>query len=154
MSRKEFTITEENGKTVKLAIRKLNIEDYEGADKSYASKVGMLVRESTKKNKFLLRSEIDKFLKERGIWSIEDDNKIIKLRKDVEDNLNKLRRGGVKLSEGRSVAISTMEKRNEIVQIMQKRQTFDDTTIESMATSEKAEYLTYCCIVYADTGDQ
>lgn len=153
MSRKEFVVQEDSGKDITLAIRKPLYEDHEESDKIYAAKVASLVRESNKR-KILLRSEVDTFLRDHGIWSREDEKQIETLQLEIETLLNKLRKGGAKLSEGRTIAIEVMDKRKAIVKIMSKRQLFDDTTIESISENERNDYLIYLCTVYADSGKQ
>jgi hypothetical protein len=152
MNRKEFTITEDSGKEVVLCVRTPQYEDIEAADKVYASKIASLVRESGGK-RLLLRSQVNDFLKTSGVWTDEDETKIQTLNDEIDVLLTKLRKGGLKMSEGRELAIATMEKRKEIVRVSSKRQIFDDTTIESVAEAEKMDYLVYSCTVYSDSGD-
>jgi hypothetical protein len=152
MQRKEFTVEEGNNKEVKLCVRQPQYEDVEQADKIYASKVASLVRESVGR-KLLLRSDLERFLKESGVWTDRDEAKVKELNKEIEGVLNQLRKGGLKVSELRKLCIDVMDRRKEIVQIMNKRQIFDDTTIESIAENERADYLVYSSTVYADSGD-
>jgi hypothetical protein len=152
MNRKEFTIVEESGKEVKLCIRTPQYEDLELSDKVYAEKIASLLRENAGK-RLLLRSQVTDFLKSTGVWTQEDEDKIEQLNTEIDDLLAKLRKGGLKVSEGRKLAIDTMEKRKDIVRISGKRQIFDDTTIEAFAENEKIDYLVYICTVYADTGE-
>lgn len=151
MNRKEFTIVEPNGKEVKLSVRTPVYEDSESADKVYATKVAQLIRESGKR-KLLLRSELDKFLKETGVWTEEDQKTIDIINADVDAMLSKLKRGGLKLSEGRKIAIDVLDKRKEIVRIMNKRQIFDDTTIEAIAENEKNDFMIFTLTVHAEDG--
>ena len=148
---KEFTIVDTNKKNIKLVIRKPNYEDIEQADKVYAVKVASLVRENSNK-RLLLRSQIDDFLKQAGIWTKDDDTKVRKLHSEINSLISKIAGGGMKLSEGRKICIDVMQKRREIIQTTMKRQVFDDTTIESMAEAEKIDYFIYSCTVYSDSG--
>lgn len=152
MSRQEFTVEEGNGKKVKLAVRQAQYQDYEESDQVYATKVASLVKESSPRRKMLLRSDVDKFLRANGVWTEDDENAVSKLREEIDANLAKLSKGGIKRSEGRQLALEITDKRREIVRMMSKRQVFDDVTIESMAENEKVDYLIYCCTVYADSG--
>lgn len=147
--RKEITIKESSGKEVKLFVKKPNYDEVDEADKVYATKVASLVRQNGNK-KLLLRSEIDKYLRETGVWTTEDEKKVAEVNKQIEDLLTKLRKGGLKLSEGRKLCLDIFDKRNEIVRIMSKRRIFDDTTIEAMAESDRVDYLVYVCTVYED----
>ena len=151
MNRMEFTIQEENGKEIKLAIRRPQYDDIDEADKVYASKVARSVREKGNK-KLLLRSEIDSFLRETGVWTEVDEKAVSSVQKEIDECLGKLKKGGIKLSEGRQLCLDINDKRKEVMRIMSKRQIFDDTTIESMAEAERTDYLVYTCTVYADSG--
>ena len=153
MSRQEFTVEEGSNKKVKLAIRQAQYQDYEEADHIYATKIAALVKESSPRKKLLLRSDVDKFLKANGVWTQEDEDNVAKFRTEIEANLAKLNKGGMKRSEGKQLAMEITDKRREIIRIMTKRQIFDDVTIESMAENEKVDYLIYICTVYADSGD-
>src|SRR5688572_9847867 len=133
MSRQEFTVDSGNGKQVKLTVRTAQYQDYEEADQVYATKVASLVKESSPRKKLLLRSDVDKFLRLNGVWTEEDETAVIRLRGEIEANMAKLSKGGMKRSEGRQLALEITDKRREIVRLMNKRQVFDDVTIESMA---------------------
>lgn len=152
MDRKEITIIEDNNQEVKLVIRKPQFEDIEAADRIYASKVSSLIREGGTK-KLLLRRQLDEYLKSSGVWTQEDETKLNSLQNEIDNLLNRLRRGGISLKEGRSIAIQISSKRGELVRLNNKRQVFDDITIESMAESERFDYLVYACTVYKDSGD-
>lgn len=148
---KDFVVTE-NDKEINLTVKTPSLEDIEASDRVYAAKIASLIRED-KKKKLLLRSELDTFLRDSGVWTKTDEDKVFKLRKDIDTLLGELRKGGKKLTDGRTAAIAVMDKRNEIFTLMRKRQIFDDATIESVAENEKAEYFIYACTVYSETGD-
>lgn len=152
MDRQEFTIKESTGKEIKLCVRVPQYEDLESSDKVYAAKIASLVRENVGK-RLLLRSQVNDFLKSTGVWTDEDEKKIDQLNNEIDALLGKLRKGGLKIGEGREIAIETMEKRKDIVRLSSKRQIFDDTTIEAVAETEKMDYLIYSCTVYADSGN-
>lgn len=154
MQSKDFTVIEENGKEVLLSIKIPEYEDIEESDRVYAAKVSELIKESTNKRKILLRRDLDKFLKDGGFWTDEDEKNIDGLQRDIDILLTKMKKGGSKLSDGRKWAIQTMDKRREIVRIMDKKRLFDDSTVEAMAENEKNDYLIYCSTVYVSNGDR
>ena len=150
-NRKEFICKDQNDVEIKLAVKSPNQEDMEEADKAYSAKIATLVRETGKK-KLLLRSEVDKYLKESGVWGEEDTKAIAKLDGEIDDLLLQLRAGGIKLSQGRKICIDILDKRKELMRINSKRQIFDNTTIESSAETEKIDYYIYACTVDSVTG--
>ncbi len=154
MKTKDFTITEDSGKEVKLSVKPPQNEDFEESDKVYGARIAALIRESSgpTSRKLLMRSKVEEFLRDQGVWSEEDEKNVRALQEEVDSLLTQIRRGGIKLSDGRELAIKVMDKRKEIVRIMSKRQMFDDSTIEAIAESEKVDYLIYACTVYAQDG--
>jgi ribosomal protein L17 len=152
MKRKDFVIKEADDKESMLSVKIPDYEQLEEADKVYASKVASLVRESGKR-KLLLRQEVDTFIRETKIWTTEDEDKVAELNIEIDGLLNKLRKGGLKVSEGREICIKIGDKRKEMVSITQKRQIFDDTTIESLSESERTDYLIYSSTVSAESGN-
>lgn len=151
MNRKEFTITEGNNEEVKLAVRQPQYEDFEESDKIYAIKISSLIKENANR-KLLSRQDLSKYLKESGTWTTEDEMRVAELQTQVDNLLSKLKKGGIKVSEGRELAIQVMEKRQALLQINKKRQLFDDVTLESFAENEKLDYLIYVSTVYSESG--
>ncbi len=150
MKRRDFIVKIED-KEVMLSFKAPSLDELEEADRIYASKMSSLIREGGK-SRLMLRQEVDKFLKESGIWTDEDDKRIQQLNKDINDLLNKLKKGGIKLSEGKQISLDIRDKRIEIFTTIRKRQILDNTTIESIAQNERNDYLIYVCTVYAETG--
>lgn len=153
MTKKEFTAVEPSGKEIKLAFRTPGHEEISEAEKIYASKVSALIREGNK-NRLVLRQEVDKFLKESGIWTDNDEQGIQKATEYIAESLAKIKKGGIKLSEGRQLAISIMDKRKEIFTALRKRQILDDSTIEAVAENEKNDYIVFACTEFADDGQK
>jgi hypothetical protein len=149
MSNKNFTVKDAAGNDLELVFKDPEIEDIEESDSVYASKVAALVRDSGR-NKLLLRTEIDRFLRDNGVWSKSDEDAVAKCQKKIEKCIEKLKRGGIRLSEGREYVIQITDARKEIMRIMNKRQVFDDTTIEALAENDKNDYLVFACTTYKD----
>jgi len=148
--RKTFTITEDDSnKQVELAICSPQFEDFEESDRVYAAKVATLVRDSVHK-KLLTRRELETFLKEQGIWTDKDRLVVKEYQDDITTLLTKLRKGGIKLSEVRQICLEIADKRRDMVKVLNKRQIFDDTTIEALAESDRNDYLIYISTVYSD----
>jgi hypothetical protein len=153
MINEEFEIKEDNGKIVKLTLKNPSPEDVDEADKVYALKVASLIKQKGTKH-LLLRQTLDEYLRDSGIWTDADETKLQSLQKELNDILNKIRKGGVKESEGRKLCIQCMDKRKEMVKVASKKQVFDNVTLESLAETEKIDYLVYSSILYAETGDK
>ncbi len=128
-------------------------EEIDRADRCYASKMAGLIREN-KQNKLLMRSQLDDFLKENDIWSEKDQEKVLDLQKNVDNLLNILRKGGIKLSEGRKFAIKVTDRRLEMLTMLAKRRQFDDTTMESIAETDRNDHLIYLCTRNVETKER
>ena len=53
-------------------------------------------------------------MKEQGIWNEEKEEKLANLRIEIADNLEKIDKGGIKLSEAKLAAMKVRELRTEI----------------------------------------
>lgn len=148
--RKDFTVTVDE-KEIKLATRVPLQSDVEEAQRVERECVARMIRDG-KNRKLLLRVQLEEFLKEQGIWTDADAKKIDDLKNKIVEQLGQLRKGGLKLTEGRAIAIEITDNRMRMLEIMKKRQAFDDTTVESTAEAEREDYLVWTCTVYADTG--
>lgn len=153
MDKKEFTIVEPDGKEIKLVFRQPTYEEITEADKIYASKISELIRENTK-GRLVLRQEVNKFMRESGLWTEKDEKELQEAHNYILDALGKLKKGGTKLTEGRQLAISIMDKRREIFNLNRKFNFLDNATIESVAENEKNDYLVYAGTEYADTNER
>ena len=150
--RKEFTVKNENDEDINLCVREPLEEDIEEANRVYASKVGQLMR-LPKDKRPILREKVEEYLRDEGIWTDEDENRVLELSQEIDDLLKKLRKGGMKMSEGRQICVKILDKRREITDIQTKRRSFDEATLENMAESERIDYLVWACTLYSDTGD-
>lgn len=153
MEIKEFEILDNLGEKLTLIFSTPEMEDLEQADIVHAAKIASLIR-LPKDERPLLRSELDDFLRQNGMWSERDQSELNSINEDISSLLAKLKTGGIKLSEGREIAINITDKRQSLVQLMQKRQSFDDSTIESMADNEKTDYFIYACTRDSVTGNR
>lgn len=143
---KYFDVTERDGAKFELGIKQPSFQEIDEANSIYSSKVAELIREKGNK-KLLLRQEVESFLRENNIWTDKDEQRIDALQKDIDSLLNKLRKGGEKAINGRKYCIQIKDKRQEIVDLWRKRQSIDNSTIESAAEADKLDYLIYLSTV-------
>lgn len=141
---REFKITID-GNEIEVMAKKPTNADYNDAERVRAKKVAELIR-SSKDEPILSRVQLDKFLKDQEIWTDEDEDKFVEMQKFIQDGEAKLRKGGIKLSEAREIAINVYFKRFEMVDLMAKRQVFDDATLEAQADQAQRDYLIFCSL--------
>jgi hypothetical protein len=142
------------GKPLQLAvIRPINKINQE-ANMAYNLKVAELIRKGSQSNsqRLLLRAELDEYLAKMGVWTLQDATEVEKLALEIRVHELMLKKGGIKVSEGRALALQMAEKRQLIMEKYAKRQQFDSATVESQAENFRFEYLMVKCLIFADTG--
>lgn len=97
----------------------------------------------------LLRSELDDVLKKRKLWSDEKEAEFQVLKKELEDALNVLRRGG-KLENGRKAAIKIRDIRNKQRALLMPRYQLDSMTAEGQSDNARLNCLVALCSFSAD----
>lgn len=154
MKNKKNDFTIKNGdKEVHLTVAKPTYDDIAEADNCYAIKVGSLLKSATGR-KLLLRDQLEDYLKESGVWTEEDDRRVGEIEDEIDARFVQLRRGGIKRSEGRRLAVEISQLRRESTEIRSKRRTFDEATVEHIAEQEKMDYLVYACTVDPETRER
>lgn len=149
---KTVVAKDKDGKDLTIIVRKPKPSDYNKANMAANAVFGRLVSQKDENGHpvFLLRNQINDLVRERGLW---DDTK----EKEYQDTLgkiSKLRRklvaGGIKLSEGRKLA---MEIRDEVFKLRQfesVRNSLDSICVESRVENERLSHLVIQCVFYDD----
>lgn len=157
MSNKRIVIdtVDINDKPFKLAIIRPTNRINQEANMSYNLKMASLIRSGSQNssNRLLLRAELEEYLSKMGIWTLQDSLETEKLALEIRAHELMLKKGGIKLSEGRALALQMAEKRQLIMERHAKRQQFDSATIESQAENFRFEFLLVKCLVFIDTGN-
>ena len=103
----------------------------------------------------LLRDQLENQLRKREMWNDELEIEYQVLGAEVARLTDSLNKGGIKLSEARSIAIEITEKRNRMVEMLSSRSNLDTNTCEGKADSARFNYLFVNCLVYNnDSGDK
>lgn len=100
----------------------------------------------------LLRQKLEDVLKEQKIWDDEKEVLYKKINKNISENEKKLKKGGVRLSEARQLALALRQLREERRELLRERNSLDANTAEAQAESERFNYLVSVCTVYDNTG--
>lgn len=95
----------------------------------------------------ILRSELDKYAEERGIWDKNKQSRLEDLNKKIEDSLLKLKRGGIKIDEARKCAIDVRQYRMERTLLLASKNQLDDYSAETQAENDRFDYLVSQCVV-------
>lgn len=154
MERKRELVKGQNlaGQEVEVAVVRPGNKVMQEAQLQYNLKVANLIRDGRKGDRLLLRSELEKHLEDLGVWSKEDSMQYLRIQHEISTCLLALRQGGMKLSEGRSLALHAGELRGKLLELYAKRSQLDGATIEAVAENHKFDFLVSRCVVDATTG--
>lgn len=98
-------------------------------------------------NNGFFRKEIDRIMRERGLWSDEQQAELDRLNKDIVENTRKLKRGGIDLEEAKNLAIKIRRDRLSSIQLSSEATEFDALSIEGQAENSSFNYLVSVCVV-------
>lgn len=146
--------TDAEGKPLKLAVIRPTNKINQEANMAYNLKMAELIRKGSQNSsqRLLLRAELEEYLGKMGIWTLQDALEVEKLALEIRTNELMLKKGGIKVSEGRVLALQMAEKRQLIMEKHAKRQQFDSATVESQAENFRFEFLLVKCLVLSDTA--
>ena len=100
----------------------------------------------------IIRERLDDVLREQGLWNDQKQMKYQTLRREVLDMELKLKRGGMRLQDGKRMALTIKEKRDEMVNMLLSRNNLDSHTAEGQADNMRFNYLVSACLVYDKTN--
>jgi len=152
-NRRVFTTVDGEQKKVKLAIVKPDNKIVQEANMAYNLRIADLMRKGANNpsHRLMSRSELEKYLCEMKIWTLADSVEVERLATEIRAYELMLKKGGIKLSEGRAIALEMAEKRRLIMEKHAARQQFDSATIESQAENFRFEFLLVKCLVYDES---
>jgi len=104
------------GKPLKLVVLQPTNKIAQDANMAYNIKRANLIREGGENGeRLLLRSEVDEYLEKSGIWTAKDALRIEQLGMKIRACELILRKGGIKISDARKVAIQMGDMRNDML---------------------------------------
>lgn len=134
---------EYNGKQYKVVVPNLSVE-------AEAKKIYMSEYSKALKSGMIPRDRLDDKLKELGILSQEDYDKMEKIRGEIVELLKPLKTGGIKLKEMREKAVKAQQLRLQLYGMISYRTKYDDMCAESIADDARFNFLVYSCLLEAD----
>jgi hypothetical protein len=101
----------------------------------------------------LLRQRVGTYMREQGLWSDEKEAQ----QKVLVDKINnmevRIQKGGIKLSEARSLALDIRRARFDLRELIAKKNELDAATAEGQAENARFNALVSRCLVYNETGE-
>jgi hypothetical protein len=110
-----------------------------------------IFRESLQNGDFV-RAKLDDELRRQGLWDDKKQAEHDLLMRKMSDNRKLLLKGGMKLSDAKNVALSIIDDRNKLLELLLIRNQLDALTAEAQAENAKFNYLVACCVVYNTTN--
>lgn len=134
--------------TVKLVVKRPS-----SALISQAQRVGAKAWTDCVRDGIMTKKELEKFMKEQGIWDDnkdEEQKKIIQEIADLEKRLYVSGSGGKKLkaSEGKKIAIDMRIKRNQLRDLIAEKMSLEQNTAEAISDNVRFDYLVANCAYY------
>ena len=140
-------VFEHNG--IKYAVTRPTVKQQQEANKLRSKTFNDALR-----NGDLLRDQLDSELRKRGDWNDDREAGYQVLRKEVLDYELALKKGGIKLSHAKELALEMADKREEMVSMLSSRTELDNNTCEGQADSARFNCLFAVCLVYEETGEK
>lgn len=94
----------------------------------------------------MVRKTLDEELESQGIWNDEKQKKLDTYHEQIKSHLTTLKKGGIKLSEARDLAIKVRIARMEALTLQAERNDYDSYTAEAQAEASKIDCLVAICL--------
>jgi hypothetical protein len=135
------TKIEKDGKILGYVIKPTH-KEYAGA-KLASSKA---FREAVESGAFF-RAKIHQVMIDQGLWDDKKEQELQEIAKKIKENVNKLKLGGIKKSEGKKLALEVQKLRMEQALLLTETRQQDAFTIEGQAENASFDYLVSVCTV-------
>lgn len=95
----------------------------------------------------LLKQKLQAVMEEQDVWSEEKQKRYENILEEVMKNELALKKGGIKLSKAKKIALEMRELRIEFRELIAERNSMDSNTAEGQADNARFSYLAYACLV-------
>lgn len=112
--------------------------------REYASRAKVV---AMRKKEALTQEELDKFLRDSGIVTDEDEEVIKENSKKIAELINKLEKGGYKASEAKEDARSLLSLRIETINLLNKDHPYQYMTYEAIEKQAEFDFLVSKCVL-------
>ncbi len=129
----------------KLVVRKPTPKDNRDATIEYSRAFSQAVKGGA-----LMQSDLSKHMRQLGLWDDEKEVRNKEMVKILADGEQKLKRGGIKKSEAKKLAIEMRKARYELFRLLQETTQLNTITAEGIAEQSRFAYLTSVCTLRED----
>ena len=143
-----FSVTKDDGQVVEYAVLTPGPQDGREAQKVYNAAFAAALQSGG-----LLRQRIGTYMREQGLWDDQKEQQKTDLIAKLNELELKLEKGGIKLSDARTLALDIRRLRMELRELISKRNELDVATAEGQAENARFNALVSRCLVYNETGE-
>lgn len=93
------------------------------------------------------REKLKSVMEAQNLWDQEKEDRLNSLTEQIRQNVLKLKRGGIKKSEAKNIALETRKLRVEHAALLSKTRELDSFTVEGQAENAGFDYLVSVCTV-------
>jgi hypothetical protein len=144
--RETFEVTKDD-KTIKLAVITPNAEISNKAQREYNRAFRNALDSGA-----IFRETLEVHMRKQGLWDDKKAEEHEKLVNKIRDGERRLAQGGIKLSEGKQIALDMARNRGELQSLLAQRNRMDVNTADGQAENARFNALVSLCIVDAETN--
>jgi hypothetical protein len=155
MKTEEIKGLNSKGENVTYLLKRPSSLDYQ-ASKLYSNKLAAKIAQQLDdegRPAFLTRSKVRELLTKTGDWNSDMEAELVSSAKKLLELERKLARGGIKKSEGKTLAIEIKSLRVRQLEILAKTRNMDEFTLEAQVENANFDYLIFSCILNEE-GDK
>jgi hypothetical protein len=142
MKRREFKTEDNNGEEITLYVLNPVPANYRNAKRASNRAFTDAIKDGS-----MLRDELYKHLRERGLWSDKKQAELENIETTIEEAEDKLQAGGIDVEEGKNIAISLRVLRYERGELLNVGSEYDSYTVEGQADNANFDSLVADCTV-------
>lgn len=149
MTDRPSTVTfkaQKDEKEVEFMVRLPNLDQQREGQKQYNRAFSDAVKSGA-----LLRTKLDDFMEEQKIWNEDKQREVEALSRDIMHKEQVLAKGGIKLSDAKTVALDLRKLREDMRELIAKKMELDVHTAEGQADNARFNYWVSVCLVYNST---
>ena len=148
LDKREFVAKDSDGKEFKLYVRKPSMQEIQKAEFHFKIAKSQAIRAGA-----MTLDEAIKIVKERNIWTDEQENTLSELFKQVDEKVTKLK-PELPIEEGKKICEEIDSLRNKIQLSQLPRLDVLSNTADSYAGEIRTQYFVSQCTYYQDTNEK
>lgn len=133
------------GNSVTVVVKQPSAKDYRDAQLAY----NKAFREALESGA-MLRQKLQDYMISQGIWSDEKQKEYESLVDQIHNSEDSIKKGGIKLSQGKALAIELRGLRARFRNLISERQSYDSNCAEGQADNARFNFLVSKCVFKQD----